>query len=60
MKLFSNNRQKLILNRVKKPQTLPKVSIEVVNGCKMGSLHNPFSNKDINILKMRNSSIFKK
>jgi len=57
MKLFSNNRQKLILKRAKKSLTHPKVFIEVVNGCKMGSLHNPFSNKDINILKMRNSSI---
>ncbi len=60
MKLFSNNRQKLTLNRAKKPSTPTKLSMEVINSLKFGTLTNPLANKDTNTIKPGNSSIYKK
>jgi hypothetical protein len=60
MKHFFNNRQKFTLNRVKKPSTPTKVSMEVINGLKLGVLPNPLKNQDTNALRSGNSSIFKK
>ena len=60
MKPFFNNRHKLTLNRVKKPSTPTKISMEVINSLKLGTLSNALANKDINLAKSGNSSILKR
>lgn len=59
MKLCAHNRQKLVLNRTRKPSPSQKVQMEVLNGLKLSTLPSPLENKDTNIIR-NNSSIFRK
>lgn len=59
MKRLSKSRQKLIINRIKKPSTPPKPILQLITGSSLirQELLLP---KDLNTLKPTNSSIFRK
>jgi hypothetical protein len=59
MKFNPNNRQKLVLDRVRKTSTPQKLEIEAASGYKVAPLHAPLAHRDSNIMRL-NSSIFRK